>query len=443
MAEFTRALRINNLKKIKHLLEDPTFNIESIDTEKVIIKAVETHNSILLKLLLKDGRFQPDINNNYLISLASEKGFPKIVKRLLKDPRIDPSANNNEAFRLAAARGKVRVVELLLADPRVDPGAENNEAFNLAVQNQHIKVVELLLADPRVDPNANDIGLIAIATADNQLDMVELLLNDGRLDPGVNNNNAINIAVGNGYFKIFELLFADPRVDPSANINFAIRTAAEEGYSHIVKILLTSPLVDPGVDDNYPIIMASLYNNKMMLNMLLADPRVDPGDVGPYIIRDAPVLFAIQGDSKRCLKRLLKSPLVGSAFYDPEFLETAREILEEARRNQNFRAEGIAECIEIVEKDIEKYPNYAVRRHTIEIEKQILELKFKLLYLEEELNSSLETYDLLYTGPDRPNNIYEDMLTVSINHTNLYMNRIKKEISLLRENQIKFHQENS
>lgn len=94
--------------------------------------------------------FDPSINNNLAIRLASRNCYTAAVELLLKDPRVDPSVKINEAIRRAALYGNGAIVRLLLQDKRVNPSANMNQAIMSAAVRGHTGVVKLLLNDPRV-----------------------------------------------------------------------------------------------------------------------------------------------------------------------------------------------------------------------------------------------------------------------------------------------------
>ncbi len=79
---------------------------------------------------------------------ASENGNLEVVKLLLKDKRVDPSVQNNSAIVWASQYGHLEVM-LLLADKRVNPSDKNNDAIALATRYGYDEISKLLLADNR------------------------------------------------------------------------------------------------------------------------------------------------------------------------------------------------------------------------------------------------------------------------------------------------------
>jgi ankyrin repeat protein len=106
-------------------------------------------------ILLKDTTVYPP---DMAIVFTALGGYENVVKILLKNERVNPSVDNNMAIKLAAAAGHVNVVKLLLQDPRVDPSDNNKtDSFggdNIAIVNaaryNHLDIVKLLMANNKV-----------------------------------------------------------------------------------------------------------------------------------------------------------------------------------------------------------------------------------------------------------------------------------------------------
>jgi ankyrin repeat protein len=74
----------------------------------------------VVSLLLRDGRADPTVDDNWPIRAASKNGHTDVVKVLLRDGRVDPSYNNNWAIYRASLNGNIVIVNLLLKDGRVE-----------------------------------------------------------------------------------------------------------------------------------------------------------------------------------------------------------------------------------------------------------------------------------------------------------------------------------
>lgn len=127
------------------------------------------HINIALELACLNDKYD---NAKYLLSLpeanpcrregvmlwkSCDYGNTSIVKLLLEDGRVDPNDpwGENGSLIRACHRGHYEIVEMLLQDPRVDPAAPNNEnlAFCHAKFFGHPRIVERLIQEERVKNN--------------------------------------------------------------------------------------------------------------------------------------------------------------------------------------------------------------------------------------------------------------------------------------------------
>ena len=170
--------------------------------------------------------------------LACRNGYTEYYIKWSKiaGTRWDPSVDYNNAIRLASKNGHIEIVKILLQDKRVDP--TDNWAIRIASQFGHIEIVKILLEDKRVDPSADDNYAIQYASQNGHTAVVKLLLHDDRVNPAVCNNYSIKSAIENGYTETIKILLQDKRVDPSVDNNYAIRFASYNGHTEIVKLLL-------------------------------------------------------------------------------------------------------------------------------------------------------------------------------------------------------------
>lgn len=78
------------------------------------------------------------------ILLAASCGQIDILRVLLKDARFDPALYNNYALCSAASYGHLGVVQVLLNDSRVDANDNCYEAFRRADMNGHKEIADIL-----------------------------------------------------------------------------------------------------------------------------------------------------------------------------------------------------------------------------------------------------------------------------------------------------------
>ena len=84
--------------------------------------------SVLLSMLLADGRADPAVCDQFCIQAASMRGHTAVVNALLADPRVDPTAHNGRALALARKFERAESVAALCRDPRWGGGGGAGEA---------------------------------------------------------------------------------------------------------------------------------------------------------------------------------------------------------------------------------------------------------------------------------------------------------------------------
>lgn len=136
---------------VRALLQSSTFDPRD-DGNYPMLFVCQGNNVEVLKLLLLDGRADPNVNyfGRTPLAQACRLCHKEIVKMLLLDGRADPSALESEALLLAADSGCTKVVSMLLNDGRVNAAAGDNEAILLAMESKSWEIVQLLMKEPRV-----------------------------------------------------------------------------------------------------------------------------------------------------------------------------------------------------------------------------------------------------------------------------------------------------
>lgn len=324
----------NNIEVVKFLLRYK--NIER-GIENDLIEAAARYGRLeIIKLLLKDGRFNTSGYLNSPIRFAEERGYDDIVYLLLNQPEVYSKLSEEEIKKYAkgiplvkdmvkrmnednfiedlkhemalmleieksevdieminkiiksgnlpterdlisaAAFGHVELVKLFIEKYKIDPTAFDNQAIRIAANNNNIEVVEYLLGFEEVDPNTKDGKAIKISAEKGHIKIVKLLLQDDRVDPSVESNYPIQMASFYGHVSIVNMLLKHPKVDPSERNNFAIRAAVEYGHVAIVNLLMKDERVDPSDNGNQAIKKASEKGYHNIVSLLLRDERVDP-----------------------------------------------------------------------------------------------------------------------------------------------------------------------
>ena len=265
------ALNNEHFDVVKVLLKDERFDPAADDNEAIHHCAL-CNDPWGLKLLLQDrlrNRVNPAARNNLFIQCASKKGNYESAKRLLQDARVDPSANNNLAIRSSAGKGHYKIVKLLLKDVRVDPSADNNAAIRSSAGNGHHKIVKLLLKDDRVDPNADDNYAICLASQRGHHKTVKLLLHHRNINVNGKDHYSIQVSSKNGHINVVKLLLMNADVNPSINNNSAIKLAAKNGHTEILRLLLEDKRVNLSIQDNNELLQLAIKNgHKKIVRML-------------------------------------------------------------------------------------------------------------------------------------------------------------------------------
>jgi ankyrin repeat protein len=127
-----------------------------------------------------------------LVDACIHGNVDEVKKLLLKG--VNPSAYGNLAIRWAASNYHIKVVEILLQDGRADPTIDNNQILTNTATYGDVKMLKLLLQDGRADPTVGNNYAIKHASFMGYTEIVSLLLQDGRVDPTDNNEWAIRYA---------------------------------------------------------------------------------------------------------------------------------------------------------------------------------------------------------------------------------------------------------
>jgi hypothetical protein len=138
-------------------------NIKMLDLYKNISYVARNRYDAIepLEILMEDPTFDPSMDNNKAIILASEFGRADLVEKLLNDSRVDPSDQSNDALLRAVSNGWLEIVQILLKDKKVDPSDRNNAIFKVAaskgsqskkeLKQIYTEIIRVLISDSRVE----------------------------------------------------------------------------------------------------------------------------------------------------------------------------------------------------------------------------------------------------------------------------------------------------
>ncbi|KAJ3400045.1 hypothetical protein HDU80_007329 [Chytriomyces hyalinus] len=234
---------------LKHSSIDP--NLES---SKFLCSAAENHHYLVVSILLRDQRSNPD-----------EATLSEVLIILCK--AVDrPDSSDLGHLRAGSEKkeAKAGAVELILARPGNHPTAKNNEALRLAALNNSPTILDLLLSDPRIPTIPKHISALFHVLRISPLKSFE---KDARIRveeyvqqistdqlkqclPFVMQNKAVSescilAAVGLKNDALLGLLLEVPGVDPASSDNAALEKALRMDHMTAFSILLDKMIAPP------------------------------------------------------------------------------------------------------------------------------------------------------------------------------------------------------
>lgn len=152
---------------------------KNIRRDDLLKNALHTRNIKTIKLVL-DNPFLKIGSSDKATSVcnAADNGLYKIVKLLLKDKRFNPAGVLDAAIRWSSAKGHLKIVNLLLDDKRVDATAWECYAFREACKNGHIDVCKTLWRRTKVDVTARSMECLYNATTAGHFDVLLFLIEE-------------------------------------------------------------------------------------------------------------------------------------------------------------------------------------------------------------------------------------------------------------------------
>jgi ankyrin repeat protein len=227
-----------------------------VNMEFEIALSVYNNSLDVMKVLLK---YDEDITIyriiDFLIKLACDKGYLKIVEYLMSYDKVDLNKKTenlisiknvnignfalcHSLIEIALYHENADMIKLLLNDKRVDVSDICNNLYKI-YQKGNMKIFQLLLENERIIGTDIDINNILIDCLEiRKPDIALLLLNNHRSIDSYIDECAIILASKEGYFSIVQLLLNYKRIDPCIYDNESIKIAAEYGHENITKLLL-------------------------------------------------------------------------------------------------------------------------------------------------------------------------------------------------------------
>lgn len=299
-------------KNVKILLDDERVLLSERNRDGVPPFILAIHDSLgfsgadaTLDVFLNHPRFVPGKQ------VSSNGGTPwhaaaacrniVILRKLLKDGRFDPNERNLDGktpLHVAADRSVrhdsnkvLEIAKFFLGLESIKPDVADNRGdtpLMLAVRRGNLAFVKELLAHPSINPDKQnekgDTALHHAIYAGNE-DVLKALLNDGRTDPNISNKAGVTpllLAVRYGYTSMVKALLEHPRTDPNIADNIDGNTplilASRGGHHEMVTLLLGHSLIIPMQANhagNTPLHWAAGEGDKDARKKLLVHPRIN------------------------------------------------------------------------------------------------------------------------------------------------------------------------
>lgn len=129
---------------------------KEVDFEKCLWQASESGNVGTIKFLADEKKWnvrRKRIGFNEALKHALYRKSSPSVEALLQTKLVDPS-KVQDVFKLSL--GDLEIARILVKDGRFDPSVDENKLLSNAVKANDVELVTLLLADARVDKSASE-----------------------------------------------------------------------------------------------------------------------------------------------------------------------------------------------------------------------------------------------------------------------------------------------
>jgi len=242
-------------KQMQQILEYSPYPMNSKNLNIAIKEASLTNKPNMMKVLLKDGRVDPTIGNNYPLRIARQMGYRRIVDMLMADPRVQKSLRRNRQpppppnpeyyehfhqFSQLPPEIKEHVAKYVRYPKDLKALARTSQEMRAFSRPQTKLVYDRATKQQQFDNSIMD----ALMSYSDDVDLMKRLL---------------------AYF---------PYPMRSKNLEVAIENASATNKPNIVKALLEDGRADPTTGNNYPLKIAQNFGRKRIVDMLMADPRV-------------------------------------------------------------------------------------------------------------------------------------------------------------------------
>jgi ankyrin repeat protein len=296
------ALALGNEEIVRILMEDRRFKLDYGS----LFVASKGGNERLVKLCLQGAPLKSEYWSERSLCIAAYLGHEGAVKLLLEDGRLDPNKPNNYSqtpLHRAASGGHDNIVRILLDRDDVEldlKDVSQSTPFSNAARNGNIGVMKLLLESGKVDPDSRDSSRrtpLSWAASNGVGDTVRVLLETGRVDPNsMDEDGRTPLSFAAGSYNhcpdpsekvsdICKLLEGRPDLASPPKLNSRQRRASRVGWQanrdplDIIELLLACDEVDPDIPDHMgqtPLMWAAQSRQVDAVRMLMATGKVNP-----------------------------------------------------------------------------------------------------------------------------------------------------------------------
>ena len=123
-------------------------------------KAIYKNEISFVKEFEYERGFDPSYKENWAIIEASSLGHFEIVHLLLNHEDIDITKAHKNIFRSAITHQNITLIKNLLKDERFTPFCNKNFILKTAIKINNIEILNLLLNDPRTDVTLNNFNAV-------------------------------------------------------------------------------------------------------------------------------------------------------------------------------------------------------------------------------------------------------------------------------------------
>lgn len=192
------AAKIGHANVVKLLLNCPAVD-PAVLHNYPIRSAIDGNKIETVKLLLADPRTNfLDAENEAVIS-AITKGHTDMITLLFTHFPVDQNwyAELNEMLSTAVFYNRIEIVKILLKDYRSDPSIDNNHILNLAKKNNNVKIIELLTFTMEKNIIFGDKDLTSAERIKKLLSIGSISLDDAKIEFGLCRNERISTVTFN------------------------------------------------------------------------------------------------------------------------------------------------------------------------------------------------------------------------------------------------------